>query len=534
MISHSPRPNHFPMNTRLLALALVSTSLSAFSAAQDTIFSTVLPPPGTGALDVVPTEGGGMLVVSNSTITALGATGAETGRIVLPGRHETSISAAAADGRGGAFVLYVDATQTGLTLRDGVLLRTDKEGATLQFTRIGGTGNDIVHDVVSDGADGAFVAGRTSSPDFGIPTSPGANDAFVARLDAAGGVLWVERIGDLDPTRIAEFRSVAPDGMGGVLVGGATTNAGFTAQSYEAIAVRFDASGGLVWNRVIPDSRSRIIAVERTSSGGYVELQAFVSGGYACSIRDAAGALVATVDLDPASMADDEVTSLVRLEVGTFALGGRLGQGTGGRESHLLIFDEAGSRLSEQTYPTNPQRSSGILALASDSLGSLFLGEYVQGPAMTSGRARRVVAAVAGSTGCAAQPNSTGSFALTRAIGSPDRATNELVLLTTGMPLNSVGYYLGSQTPDLVPAAGGSQGDLCLGGSVGRFSRSGEVQEARGSGRIHLQLDLADLPSPTGSVSAMAGETWYFQAWYRDLNPTPTSNFSSSTSILLE
>ncbi|MFT7170977.1 MAG: hypothetical protein ACI80K_004128 [Paracoccaceae bacterium] len=60
------------------------------------------------------------------------------------------------------------------------------------------------------------------------------------------------------------------------------------------------------------------------------------------------------------------------------------------------------------------------------------------------------------------------------------------------------------------------------------------MQEARGSGRIHLQLDLADIPSPTGSVSAMAGETWYFQAWYRDLNPTPTSNFSSSTSILLD
>ena len=189
MVSQSPRPNHFPMNTRLLALALVSTSLSVASAAQDTIFSTILPPPGTGALDVVPTEGG-------------------------------------------------------------------------------------------------------------------------------------------------------------VLVGGATTtNAGFTAQSYEAIAVRFDASGGLVWNRVIPDSRSRIIAVERTSSGGYVELQAFVSGGYTCSIRDAAGALGATVDLDPASMADDEVTSFVGLEDGTFALGGRLGQGTGGRESHLLIFDDAGSRL---------------------------------------------------------------------------------------------------------------------------------------------------------------------------------------------
>ena len=28
-----------------------------------------------------------------------------------------------------------------------------------------------------------------------------------------------------------------------------------------------------------------------------------------------------------------------------------------------------------------------------------------------------------------------------------------------------------------------------------------------------------------------AGETWYFQGWYRDNNPTPVSNFSDGIEI---
>jgi hypothetical protein len=520
---------------RLLAAKLfLALSLAPSALAQETIYSAVLPPQGTAAIAMVPTRAGGLLLVSPSTLIAVNAEGVETGRVVIPDGPQTTIKGACADGRGGAWVLYDDSTQVASTLRDGVLLRTDERGVTLQSTRIGGTGNDFSRGIASDGVGGVYVVGRTTSDDFGSPTIAGANDAFVARFDATGAEQWVERIGDdVDPSRLAEFRSVSSDGAGGALVGGVTfALSGFPA-TFGTLIARFDASGQLAWRHAELGTRSRVAAVERTNSGGYVEFRILLDGGYECIIRDPLGARIADVDLVPNNTSDDEASSLTRIEDGTFALGGRRAHEGGSLESYLLIFDEFGARLREEFYPTGANRSSGILALASDSMGSVFIGDYVAGTFTTSGRARRIAVAAAGRAGCAAQPNSTGVAAETQLVGSPDRIVNELLLLTTGVPVDSVGFYLGSLTSGFTPGAGGSQGDLCLGGTIGRFSRAGEVRSALSLGRIHLQLDLSDFPSPTGSVSTMAGENWHFQAWYRDLNPTATSNFSSSTSILL-
>ena len=49
-----------------------------------------------------------------------------------------------------------------------------------------------------------------------------------------------------------------------------------------------------------------------------------------------------------------------------------------------------------------------------------------------------------------------------------------------------------------------------------------------------LAIDLAQLPSPTGTVAAAAGETWNFQAWHRDAHPAATSNFTLPVSITLQ
>ena len=45
-----------------------------------------------------------------------------------------------------------------------------------------------------------------------------------------------------------------------------------------------------------------------------------------------------------------------------------------------------------------------------------------------------------------------------------------------------------------------------------------------------LMLDLGAIPvnPPTAVVP---GDTWNFQCWYRDLNPTLTSNFSDGLTI---
>lgn len=80
----------------------------------------------------------------------------------------------------------------------------------------------------------------------------------------------------------------------------------------------------------------------------------------------------------------------------------------------------------------------------------------------------------------------------------------------------------------------GSQGDLRLGGPIGRRLQSSEVRDSGLDGRFHLSIDLASIPTPTALVSASAGETWWFQPWYRDVNPMPTSNFTSGISVTFQ
>ena len=47
-------------------------------------------------------------------------------------------------------------------------------------------------------------------------------------------------------------------------------------------------------------------------------------------------------------------------------------------------------------------------------------------------------------------------------------------------------------------------------------------------------MDLNALPQPSGFVSAQSGETWNFQCWFRDQNPTVTSNFTQGYRITFQ
>ncbi|HRV81977.1 MAG TPA: hypothetical protein P5218_11090, partial [Planctomycetota bacterium] len=138
-----------------------------------------------------------------------------------------------------------------------------------------------------------------------------------------------------------------------------------------------------------------------------------------------------------------------------------------------------------------------------------------------------------GTHGCdPGQANSTGGPATLRALGYGYLSGPGLALSVEGLPPGVTCLLLASRAPGLVPLPGGSEGELCLGGSIGRFGAPQEIQQADSFGQAELSLDFASLPQPTGRVAILAGETWYFQAWYRDSNPTMTSNFSSTTAHL--
>jgi choice-of-anchor B domain-containing protein len=136
-----------------------------------------------------------------------------------------------------------------------------------------------------------------------------------------------------------------------------------------------------------------------------------------------------------------------------------------------------------------------------------------------------------GSSYCTpAIPNSTGLPAVLNATGSDLVADNDVTLIATSMPANQFGYFLASQTQAFVLNPGGSDGILCLGGQILRYSS--QIKNSGPFGDFSLVLDLTQLPPPGGGISP--GETWNFSTWFRDNNPGPTSNFTGGYSILFQ
>ncbi|MEM9378768.1 MAG: hypothetical protein AAGB93_02385 [Planctomycetota bacterium] len=137
-----------------------------------------------------------------------------------------------------------------------------------------------------------------------------------------------------------------------------------------------------------------------------------------------------------------------------------------------------------------------------------------------------------GSPYCPGVVNSTGNAGELTAFGRPEVSDNDVTLTTTGLPASSFAFYLASTAQGLVTNPGGSDGNLCLGGSIGRYVGPGQILNAGVAGEVSLVLDLTMTPTPTGFVSVAAGETWNYQTWYRDApGGVATSNLSNGLSI---
>lgn len=137
-----------------------------------------------------------------------------------------------------------------------------------------------------------------------------------------------------------------------------------------------------------------------------------------------------------------------------------------------------------------------------------------------------------GSAYCTVVQNSTGLPGALSADGSSDASQNDVTLSAMNLPTSSFGFFLVSQTQGFVQNPGGSAGNLCLGGSIGRFVGPGQIQQSNAQGAFDLVLDLAMTPTPMGFVGVQPGEAWNYQAWFRDsVMGTPTSNMTNGLEI---
>ncbi len=128
-------------------------------------------------------------------------------------------------------------------------------------------------------------------------------------------------------------------------------------------------------------------------------------------------------------------------------------------------------------------------------------------------------------------PNSSGFPASIGGNGSAQVSLNDVTLTASNLPNKQFGYFLTSQTSGFIPTPGTSQGNLCLGGVMGRYSAF--ILNSGTSGQFQLSLDLTQMPPPVQTI-VLPGDTWHFVAWFRDKNPNVTSNFTDGLRILFQ
>ncbi|MEM8710939.1 MAG: hypothetical protein AAGG01_08310, partial [Planctomycetota bacterium] len=133
---------------------------------------------------------------------------------------------------------------------------------------------------------------------------------------------------------------------------------------------------------------------------------------------------------------------------------------------------------------------------------------------------------------CQANANSTGVPAQIRAAGSTSVAANDVTLEASGLRPFAFGFFITSLSQGFVANPAGSEGNICVSGAIGRYVGGGQIQQSNGAGVFRLGIDLTNVPQPNGPVAASAGQTWNFQAWFRDTGAMgPVSNFTNGVSI---
>lgn len=129
---------------------------------------------------------------------------------------------------------------------------------------------------------------------------------------------------------------------------------------------------------------------------------------------------------------------------------------------------------------------------------------------------------------CQPNPNSTGGPGVIGSAGSTRLQDANFELIASGLPTGQFAYFLASRTQGLVNNPMGSQGVLCLGGDIARFT--GQVGQVV-AGQFSIPVDLNAIPL-NPSVDLQPGDTLNFQCWYRDANPGPTSNFTDGLTVV--
>jgi len=454
--------------------------------------------------------------------------------------------AAAPDGWGGVYVSGGTPGSLGgpnAGSNDAWLARYDSAGNQLWIRQLGTSAADWAYAAAPDGSGGVYVGGVTEGS-LGGPNA-GIIDAWLARYDSAGNQVWIRQLGT---STWDHAYAAAPDGAGGVYVGGATEGSlgGPNAGSADAWLARYDSAGNRLWIRQLGTSaRDEARAAAPDGSGG-VYVGGFTEGSLGGPNAGLADAWLARYDGagnklwirqlgtsagDYAFGAAPDGSSGVY--VGGYTGGSLGGPNAGFDDAWLARYDTAGSQAWIQQLGTSAD--DYLLAAAPDGSGGVYLSGATSGSfgGVSTGfydawLARYDAPCGASSSYCLAKTNSAGCVPSIATSGTPSASAGSGFTISTSNVLdNKFGLYFYSKSAaNNAPFQGGT---LCAQPPLVRtmLQNSGGSAPCGGAFQIDFNAYVASGKDP----ALIAGQQVWTQTWSRDPGFAPPNNTSLSDAV---
>ncbi len=436
------------------------------------------------------------------------------------------------------------------------------EGKVYMFTRTAGTWSEQQILQASDGAH-HFHFGHSLELDGDTllvgsmqDTHAGTHSGSAQIFGLSGGV-WVE-VAKLTASDAApqELFGRATDLMGGIAIVGAHLDDVNGNNAGAAYLFEQDDRGTPgdptddLWPEIVKLSPSAPVAEARFGLGVAVHgdmaavgaprdvTNGVGQGAVYIFERDSMG-WTETQRLSPAGLEDaDQFGESVVMDGQRLLVGAR-GDDDGGPESGAVYVFERDAGAWKQTGKYVPS-DAGPSDLTGREMSVALDGDVaVVGSPVRSGAASQAGAATLldlsgclGVSACVGAPNSTGSVGTIAGRGTVLASANDLTLDATGLPAQVFGLFIVSRTPDFVANVAGGEGNLCLGGSIGRYNAF--IQSTGAAGLATLPVNVDEIAAPNGTIQGLPGESYYFQFWHRDVvTGTATSNLTESVRISL-
>lgn len=205
-----------------------------------------------------------------------------------------SARAVAVDAGGSIYLTGSSASAWGAPVRaytgggDAFVAKLDGGGALIWNTFLGGSGGDVGMAIAVD-AGGAVRVGGYSNAAWGAPVRAytGGNDAFAAGLSAAGALLWNSFAGSAGADTCD---SAALDGSGNFyLTGQSAATWGTPVRAFtggnDGFVAKFDGGGALSWNTFLGGGANDAGAGLAVDGAGSVLVTGFSSGTWGAPVR---------------------------------------------------------------------------------------------------------------------------------------------------------------------------------------------------------------------------------------------------------